>query len=278
MFKELKGRELRDSAETFSRWILRTARTPSPVIGINGHPGSGKTTLASRIKENLEKAGKRTVSFSIDDFYWSYDKREKEARKRKLLDVRGPGTHDTRLAAEVIRNLSGAKEETVTRIPRFNKWLKGGKGDRAPKKDWQIFKGRPDFIIFEGWNLCEAPVNDNKIKSPVNRIESRLDPDSETAEYINSRLKTDYSRLWKYIELLIMIYTEDFDDVYRHRLQQEKELRAAGKEAMTDRQVRDFVDHYQRWVQHIAETLPETADIVVEIDAERRIKDVKCRQ
>ncbi|MDO9245747.1 MAG: kinase, partial [Phenylobacterium sp.] len=42
------------------------------------------------------------------------------------------------------------------------------------------------------------------------------------------------------------------------------------KRAMTDAQVADFIAHYERLTRHILAEMPARADMVVELDAERR--------
>ncbi len=274
MFKNLKEKELKESALPLARWIKSRSNKATFISGINGPPGCGKTTLALNIKKELQKEGKKALSLSIDDFYWTFKKRQKEARSKKLLEVRGPGTHDIKLAQKTLKNLIQATPSDITPIPRFNKWLKEGRGDRAPEKEWYNFKGQPDFIIFEGWNLLENPVSPKELEKPFNRIEMLKDPKGNSRKFINCRLKKDYPSLWKYIDSLIMIKPENITDIYEQRLQQEKALRAEGKEAMSDEQVNIFLDHYQRWIKHIQDTLYPKSDIVIKIDRKRKIKGV----
>ncbi|MDP2009138.1 MAG: hypothetical protein Q8K11_03070, partial [Phenylobacterium sp.] len=42
------------------------------------------------------------------------------------------------------------------------------------------------------------------------------------------------------------------------------------KRAMTDAQVADFIAHYERLTRHLLAEMPGRADMVVELDAERR--------
>ncbi|MGM0568857.1 MAG: hypothetical protein ACQESB_06550 [Elusimicrobiota bacterium] len=271
----LIGKELKDSADILSDWIITRYKDKTLTVGINGPPGCGKTTLASETSANIKKRGRKVITFSIDDFYWTFKKREKEALTKRLLDVRGPGTHDIKLAVKVFESLINSGEKDTTLIPRFNKWLKEGKGDRAPRNKWKLFKGRPDFIIFEGWNVCEDPVDEKELQSPFNNLERECDSNMNSRKYINTRLKNEYSILWKYINYLVFIKVDNMDYIYTHRLQQEKKLREEGKSAMDEPDVKYFVSHYERWINHIKKTLPEKADIVMHIDEKRKIRGIQ---
>ena len=68
------------------------------IVGIQGGQGVGKTTLIKYLKEHLLTQGYRVQSFSIDDFYESYKKRQILSKKYPLNPFyqipRGmPGTH-----------------------------------------------------------------------------------------------------------------------------------------------------------------------------------------
>ncbi len=273
--ENLKGKELKDSYKSLSRLLINRPAKEKKVTGINGPPGCGKTTLCRKIKHHLRKNDINTVTLSIDDFYWTYNRRKSEANDKKLLDVRGPGTHDIPLALKTLNNLLKAKEGSETPLPRFNKWLKNGRGDRAPANEWEIFKGSPDIIILEGWNICQEPIPDSELKRPFNILEKSDSPNGRTRKYINKRLKEDYPKLWKYIGFLIMIKIDGIKTVYKQREEQEKELRKKGKSAMKEKEIVDFINHYERWIINIQKTLGEKSDVVIEIDEDRKIRRVK---
>lgn len=47
--------------------------------------------------------------------------------------------------------MSQSQDEIL--IPRYDKSAYGGKGDRAPKDQWQKVQGPLDLVIVEGWML-----------------------------------------------------------------------------------------------------------------------------
>ena len=63
------------------------------------------------------------------------------------------GTHDLELLSATLTSLKLSESSTLTLIPRYDKSLRGGKGDRAPVESWTRVIGRPEVILLEGWML-----------------------------------------------------------------------------------------------------------------------------
>jgi D-glycerate 3-kinase len=118
------------------------------VVGINGMPGIGKSTLASELSKILLilGGGKRNiVCISIDDFYYSCEERSKMSMMKW-----GLGAHDIKLAVDTIMALKHASASSQTSVPRFDKKIR----DRLMRPD--IVAGEVDFILFEGFGLGYA--------------------------------------------------------------------------------------------------------------------------
>lgn len=43
-------------------------------------------------------------------------------------------------------------------VPRYDKSLRGGYGDRAPKDTWPVLEGPLQVVLFEGWMLGFKPL------------------------------------------------------------------------------------------------------------------------
>ena len=102
------------------------------IISLTGGQGSGKSTIANILKIILkEKFNLRTVLFSIDDFYKTLKSRTDMSLKvSPLFLTRGvPGTHDTTLLNQCMKNLKRKKFKKIL-IPRFDKSI----DDRLKKK------------------------------------------------------------------------------------------------------------------------------------------------
>ena len=92
------------------------------LICFTGGQGSGKTTLSYFIQEVLSiHCHRSSMGFSIDDIYKSQEERKKLSEEiHPLCYVRGvPGTHDVGMGMDLIKELSEAKSDSVTKIPSF---------------------------------------------------------------------------------------------------------------------------------------------------------------
>ena len=119
------------------------------IIGLTGGQGTGKSTISNILKIILKEAyGLDTVIFSIDDFYKTLKERIILSKKKSpLFLTRGvPGTHDTKMLYNCIKNLKSKNFKKLT-IPKFDKSI----DDRCSKNKWLRVKKKPNIVIFEGW-------------------------------------------------------------------------------------------------------------------------------
>jgi D-glycerate 3-kinase len=248
------------------------------VVGINGCQGSGKSTLTSFIEAFLTSVhGKRVVSLSIDDFYLDQSQRNALAIKvHPLLKTRGvPGTHDTTLALTTLRQLDSGQP---TALPRFNK----ATDNPQPKAQWPVVSESPDFVILEGWCVGVPAQSADDVKRPINHLEEVDDPLGIWRSFVNTELAGEYQALFNKIDYSVMLKAPSFDYVYQWRLEQEHKLAASvqGKGAgiMSDEEVANFVQHYQRITEHALDCLPDTCDTVFILDSTRTITEQDVKQ
>ncbi len=238
-------------------------------IGVNGAPGTGKSTLADFIRLALEtNANWRIAVLSIDDFYLTRAERKKLAERiHLLLETRGvPGTHDMSMLGACIERLRklGAKESLA--LPRFDK----SRDDRADPDSWPLVSGPLDLIILEGWCVGCTPQADDDLLEPVNLLEREDDTSGAWRRYVNNQIKGVYSDLFDTLDALIFLQAPSFETVFRWRLKQEEKLAAAtGGDAtsiMNSKQLARFIQHYERLTRMNLATLPATADVVLELN------------
>ena len=111
---------------------MNISKKKTKVIGLTGGQGTGKSTISNILKIILKEAYKlETVIFSIDDFYKTLNERKIMSKKiNSLFLTRGvPGTHDTKMLFQCIKNLKNNNFKKIN-IPKFDKSI----DDRLVKK------------------------------------------------------------------------------------------------------------------------------------------------
>ena len=156
--QEVTSEPFRDKIEQLNKFYLPiskmikeefTKKKKTKVIGLTGGQGAGKSTISNILKIILKDAyNLKTVIFSIDDFYKTLQERKRMSKKiNNLFLTRGvPGTHDTKMLLQCIKNLKNDKFKKIS-IPKFDKSI----DDRLQKKKWLYVKKKPNIVIFEGW-------------------------------------------------------------------------------------------------------------------------------
>ncbi|MFC4728076.1 kinase [Coralloluteibacterium thermophilus] len=246
------------------------AAAATPVIGVSGLQGTGKSTLAAQLSQAGAARGLCVATLSIDDVYLDRPERERLAAEvHPLLATRGPpGTHDLALAADVLDGLRASA--TPPAIPRFDKL----RDRRLPASAWTRLPARPDVVVFEGWFLGTPPEPPEALGPPVNALERDEDPDGRWRRYCNAALAR-YQPLWRRIDRLVFLAPPGFEVVPRWRMQQERALAAAdpGARPMDEAALLRFVQHYERVSRQALRTLPALADRVIRIDVHREVRE-----
>ncbi|MGB3514176.1 MAG: glycerate kinase [Microcoleaceae cyanobacterium] len=249
----------------------------SPLIyGILGSQGTGKTTLAKILILILDKLGYNTISISIDDIYKTYAERELLKKQDSRFIWRGPpGTHDISLGLEVLDKLHQSFNENsdnLISIPRFNKSLFNGAGDRS---EWESVSN-VDIILFEGWFVGVRPIDDTVFDNPPLPIITEAD--REFASDMNKKLQ-DYLPLWEKLDKLMVLYPTDYRFSKQWRLQAEKQMLASGKSGMSDDKIEQFVEYFWKalhpelFIKPLIKN-PEFVDLVIEINADHSVEKI----
>ena len=247
---------------------IEAAAAQSPdrplVVGICGAQGSGKSTLVARLAQYLD----RVATLSLDDLYLTRAEREALARDvHPLLRTRGvPGTHDVDLGMAVMASLDRG---AAVRLPRFDTAIY----DRSPETSWPLAAANTRIMLFEGWCVGALPQGSEALAEPVNALEREEDRDGTWRRYVNDMLAGPYRSLFGRIDLLIFLAAPGWDVVHGWRLEQEEALRqsgAPGDAIMTTADISRFISHYERLTRHILAEMPDRADIVMCLDANRR--------
>jgi D-glycerate 3-kinase len=216
-------------------------RSGRPIVqGILGGQGVGKSTLGALLGVLLREQGLGLVSLSLDDLYLPYADRQALLRRDPRLIWRGPpGTHDVVLGVETLDRLR--RGEDLIPLPRFDKSLQGGSGDRM-NPDWVA---APAVIIFEGWFVGAQPIDPQVFEG-----ENLPDPicseaDRAFAQDCNARL-AEYLPLWDRLDRQLILAFGDYRQSKYWRRRAEAQMRDQGKPGMSDDEIDRFVDYFWR--------------------------------
>ena len=282
--QEVMSEPFRDKLKQLNKFYLPISKMinneyikkkKTKVIGLTGGQGAGKSTISNILKIILKKAyNLETVIFSIDDFYKTFRERnEMSKRINSLFLTRGvPGTHDTKMLFQCIKNLKDTKFKMMT-IPKFDKSI----DNRSPKNKWLKVKKKPNIVIFEGWCVGAMAQKNKDLNLPINKLEKQSDKKKIWRQKVNSELKKNYKKVFNLIDKLIFLKVPSFKYVFKWRLLQEKKLRitSKGNKTMTDEQIKNFIMYYERITKHMLRTLPKKSDIIIRIDKSHRLKSIK---
>lgn len=269
------GEQLYEFYHPIAQWI---ADRPRPfVVGINGAQGSGKSTLCQILALILtEHHGLNVATLSIDDLYKSRAERlQMAAEIHPLFTARGvPGTHNVALGGETIQSLL---RDGATAIPRFDK----ATDEPLPQSEWEIFEGRADVVLFEGWCVGATAQQADALNHPVNALEEREDPTGEWRSYVNRQLEQNYPPLFDLLDALIILKVPDYDKVLAWRTLQESKLKRdenAPGQVMDNEQIKRFIMHFERLTRFMMHEMPRRADILLTIDHLHQIHKVETRR
>jgi pantothenate kinase-related protein Tda10 len=215
--------------------VMQSTPHKKPVfIGISAPQGAGKTTLTTALQHLFLLDNKQCEILSLDDFYLTAHEQSKVAEEHKhnpLLQYRGnAGTHDLPLLERTLRELSesprdGNSSVNCHRIPRYDKSLHEGRGDRASEDAWSVVHGSPDVVLLEGWMLGFASLQGASCAAL-----------SDDMKEVNSYLQ-NYKSIHCLMDAWLVIQAEDIDYVYKWRQEAETQMSRSGKPAMSDLQV-----------------------------------------
>ncbi|TFJ88215.1 hypothetical protein NSK_000566 [Nannochloropsis salina CCMP1776] len=183
--------------------------------------------------------GLSCVALSIDDFYLTNDDQQRLAAQHsgnRLLEHRGnAGTHDVALGRDTIIQCVQAGEGGKVALPRYDKSLGAGRGDRAHRQQWPVVEGRIDVVLLEGWMLGFRPLPPD---APQLQKEAGL-------AQVNANLG-EYEQWHALVDAWAVIQVEDLSVIASWRLEAERRMRRerGAEGGMTDAQVRDFVSRF----------------------------------
>lgn len=234
--------------------------------GILGGQGTGKTTLAAVLVHLLPAFGYSAVSFSLDDLYKTYAERQQLKQFDPRLVWRGPpGTHDIDLGRQIFDQF---KQGKPIEIPQFDKSLWQGAGDRISPHPPQ----QADILLFEGWFVGIRPLEafpafSPQLPPPIFSLE-----DWQFAQDCHQRL-FEYLPLWEPLDQLMVLLPVDYRLSLTWRKQAEQQMISTGKSGMSDAEITQFVEYFQKALHPELLLIPlcqnpQWVDLVLQINAD----------
>lgn len=216
----------------FAQVAAATARPL--VVGLQAPQGAGKTTLVTHLLRRLEARGLRAAGVSIDDFYLTRAEQLALAAAHPgnpYLEHRGyPGTHDIGLGVRTLRALRQIRAGVSVQVPAYDKSAHGGRGDRAPERDWRVVEGPLDLVVVEGWMLGFTPVSESQL------------PDQQMAA--PNRALANYADWYGLIDQWIVLRAAEPEFVLEWRVEAEERMKAAGKPGLSREAIEDYVRRF----------------------------------
>jgi len=210
------------------------------VIGLNGPVGAGKTSLCRGLQQRFAAAGIRLAVASIDDAYLPLAERQRAMAGNPFGVGRvPPGSHDPEALAAPIRAWRAAAEATLS-LPRFDKTLQGGQGDRTTP-----WSGPADALLLEGWLLgCRPlppPLLAQQLQDPGGPLAGWRPAQRAWLQRCNGALGA-YGPLWDLLDRLVVLWPQDWRLPRRWRFQAEARQRRRGGAWLNPAQLQALVE------------------------------------
>jgi len=218
------------------RRLARLAAGPCrPVLLLNGPVGAGKSTLALALRELAPRFGLRLAVASIDDAYLPLAERQKRLAGNPFGVTRvPPGSHDVPLLLDALR---AWKTGSPLRMPRFDKTLAAGQGDRAGETVEQA-----DALVLEGWLMGCRPLGEAALAVSCPQLVGWDLTDAELGWLPRwDRELESYQPLWETCEGLWLLRPNRWTLPLRWRFQAEARQRRGGGGWLTPRELKQLV-------------------------------------
>lgn len=265
-----------------AHWLRQRLSNSPTIHGILGGQGTGKSTLVAILAEILKLWGVRVCCLSLDDLYLTYLERSQLQQQDPRLRWRGPpGTHDVALGLSTLKQLRQAHPTNPVEVPRFDKSLHNGAGDRTSP---EIITG-VDAVLFEGWFVGIRPIDPQQFDAVPNLVgpsggSSKLNFDYPFAHDCNARLFS-YLPLWDELDTLTLLKPLDYRLSQQWRRQAEHQMMASGRRGMGDQEINQFVEYFWQALHpelFIPALLhePGHVDLVIEVNPDHSPGKIYC--
>ena len=189
------------------------------VVALNGPVGAGKSTMARVLQQRAAGLGLGLAVASIDDFYLPWEQRQRALAGNPFGVSRvPPGSHDVGLA---LACLDAWQAGSALRLPRFDKTLRGGLGDRSAEELVEA-----EVLLLEGWLLGCRSLG----RQALANIQPPAGLKAEELAWLPhwDQALEAYQPLWQRCSQLWLLRPQSWQSPRRWRLQAEAKQRRHG--------------------------------------------------
>jgi D-glycerate 3-kinase len=219
-----------------------SAAAARPVLALTAPVGAGKSTLARQLQQLAAARGIRLAVASIDDAYRPWPERAQLLAGNPFgVNRVPPGSHEPALLVEAIADW---RQSGVLNLPRFDKTLRQGHGDRLAPVAQQA-----DALLLEGWLVGYEPCGIDRINAWL--AAQQHSASSAAAAALSAaeqawlphwdQALADYQELWGCCASFWVLQPADWSAVLRWRLQAEARQRRTSGKAMDAAAIRGLV-------------------------------------
>lgn len=203
--------------------LVSGASQRRPVVALNGPVGAGKTSLGQALERLAAQGGLRLVVASIDDLYLPAQQRRQVLAGNPFGVSRvPPGSHDLPL---LLAALQSWRAGGPLRLPRFDKTLAGGEGERSGWREQPA-----DAVVIEGWLMGCRPLGPLALGERLEGgggLEELTDEEKTWLPTWDHHLAA-YGNLWDACDGLWLLRPQRWELPRRWRFQAEARQRRSG--------------------------------------------------
>jgi D-glycerate 3-kinase len=203
--------------------LVSGASQRRPVLALNGPVGAGKTSLGRALERLAPLGGLRLVVASIDDLYLPAEQRRQVLAGNPFGVSRvPPGSHDLPL---LLAALEAWRAGGPLRLPRFDKTLAGGDGDRS---GWR--EEPADALVIEGWLMGCRALGPLALEACLQSGAGLEELTTEERQWLSTwdHHLAAYGALWDACDGLWLLHPQRWSLPRRWRFQAEARQRRAG--------------------------------------------------
>ncbi len=231
------------------------------IVGLSGLPGCGKSSLAAWIQQVSKELGLSVAVVSLDDFYWPAAAMDQAMAGNPWSVPRGlPGSHDLELMWSCLQSWRAGG---AWHAPRFDKSLRGGRGDRAGS-----ISTVADVVLLEGWFLGVSSDSAGDFDADLNSAEADYRPVVLSALEAYQPIWSELSDLW-HLRAPVVAATR------RWKSQQEETMYQARGVKLPERDLVQFIRMIETALPQEALQTISQANVVVELTEDRCVRELR---